>query len=63
VTQRRALLEVQAGSRAGDASRIARYQVASALVRQRAALTPAERLMLACDDPVMRGIYATLTGH
>lgn len=60
VTERAAILHVENGWPVDACDRIARHQVRARVERERATLTPAQRLALETTDPELRDIYAGL---
>lgn len=60
IAERAAVLHVENGWPVDACERIARHQVGERVERERASLTPAQRLALETTDPELRDIYATL---
>ena len=60
VIERAAVLSVENGWPLDACERIARHQVGARVARERASLTPAQRLALETTDPALRDIYAQL---
>ena len=60
IAERAAVLADANGWPMADCDRIARHQVAARVERQRASLTPAERLALGATDPALAAIYREL---